>query len=138
LPTINIYDGWLRTNVLEDDGVTELKGGLLALPCSTAARDSRMLITFTNATNTNSTATVSITLRWYADAFSPSEMVQITRHSRTAFTIEAPDGAAKAVVVGSALVRGRLSGTRQEGVFNMPFKLNVSVPSAPAKTGCGG
>lgn len=138
LPTINIYDGWLRTNVLEADGITELRGGLLALPCSPTARDSRMLITFTNATNTNASATVTVALRWYADAFSPSNMVQITRHSRTAFTIEAPDGAAKAVVVGSALVRGKLSGTRQEGVFDTPFKLNVSVPSAPAKTGCGG
>lgn len=138
LPTINIYDGWLRTNVLEADGVTELKGGLLALPCSPTPRDSRMLITFTNATNTNSTATVSMALRWYEDAFPGSNFVKITRHSRTAFTIEAPAGAAHAVLVGSALVRGKLSGTRQEGVFNMPFKLNVTVPAAPAKTGCGG
>jgi len=133
LPTINVADGWLRTNVLAGDGVSELNGGLLALPCN-ETRDSRLLITFTNATKT-----VSSSLRWYADAFSPSNDVKVTRHSRTAFTIEAPDGEAQAVLMGSALNRqGKLSGTRQEGVFDMPFKLQVSVPGAPAKAGCAG
>lgn len=135
-PTIHIYDGWLRTNVLAEDGVTELKGGLLALPCGPTARDSRLVITFTNATQTSATKTVTMALRYYAEAFDPSDMVKITRHTRTAFTIEAPTSGAKAVLVGSAVVRGKLSGTRQEGVFNMPFKLNVTVPTAPARTDC--
>jgi hypothetical protein len=138
LPIINIFDGWLRTNVLAEDGVTELNGGLVALPCSGVARDSRLLITFTNASQTNSTKTVTMALRYYADAFPPSNMVKITRHTRTAFTIEAPTGAAQAVLMGSAVVKGKLSGTRQEGVFDMPFKLNVTVADAPAKTGCAG
>ncbi len=137
LPAIDIYDGWLRTNVVDAAG-NELKGGLLALPCDGAAHDSRMLITFTNATQSSSTKTVSMTLRWYPDAFDPSNFVKITRHGRTAFTIEAAGGQAKAVLVGAALVRNKLQNSRTEGVFEMPFKLRVTVPGAPAKAGCTG
>lgn len=134
-PVIDIYDGWLRTNVVDTAG-NELKGGLTALPCG-AEHDSRMLITFTNATQTDATKTVSMSLRWYSDAFPDSDMVKVTRHSRTAFTIEALEQSAKAVLMGSTLVRGKLQNTRQEGVFDLPFKLQVTVPGAPAKTGCG-
>jgi hypothetical protein len=135
LPEIHIYDGWLRTNVVDSAG-NEVKGGLMAIPCDSLPHDSRMLITFTNATQTSSTKTVSMTLRWYADAFPPSNMVQVTRHNRTTFTIEAPEGSAQAVLNGSAIVRGKLQNTRLEGVFDMPFKLQVTVPAAPAKDGC--
>ena len=129
--------GWLRTNVLEPDTVTTLKGGMMALPCATP-RLSRALITFTNATAASPTGTYSFGLRYFADEFYPSNFVQITRHTRTSFTIEAPEGAATAVLIGNRLIRGKfLADSRQEGVFDMPFKLNVTVPGAPAKAGCG-
>lgn len=135
LPTIDIHEGWLRTNVVDALG-NELKGGLLALPCGGGAHNSRMLITFSNATQTQA-ATVSMTLRWYPQAFGPSDYVKITRSSRSVFTIEAPANAATAVLMGAQLVRGKLQNNRTEGVFDMPFKLQVTVPGAPAKAGCG-
>lgn len=134
LPTIDIHDGWLRTNVVDALG-NELKGGLLALPCE-VTHNSRMLITFTNATDTQA-ATVSMTLRWYPEAFDGSNFVKITRSSRSVFTIEAAEDEAKAVLMGAQLVRGKLQNTRTEGVFDMPFKLQVTVPGAPAKAECG-
>ena len=78
-----------------------------------------------------------MSLRWYPEAFAPSNFVRISRSSRTVFTIEAESGQATAVLMGAQLVRGKLQNNRTEGVFDMPFKLRVTVPGAPAKTGCG-
>ncbi|MEO7271684.1 MAG: hypothetical protein ABIX28_01320 [Vicinamibacterales bacterium] len=124
-------DGWLRTNVVTNSGgETELSGGLLAIPCG-QARYSRLVITFTDP----GPPSVTWSVRFYNAAFPPSDLVTVTRHTRTSWTIDAPAGS-RAVLVGSALVKGKLQGTRQEGTFAMPFGIRVTAPTAPSAAGC--
>lgn len=125
-----ISSGFLRTNVVTDSsGETELSGGLLAIPCDGQARPARLLITFSDPFQS-----VTWSVRFYNAAFPSSDLVSITRYSRTTWTIDAAAGT-KAVLIGSKVVKGKLQGTRPEGTFLMPLLIRVTA-DAPSSGLC--
>jgi len=126
--SLDVTDGYLRTNVVNNSGA-ELAGGMLGMTCG-PTYNSRLLITIPDAGG-------YWVVRFYQDAFPPSTFVKVTRNSQTTWTIDATaSDQPRAVLLWNGDSKGRPAGPGQEGTYEMPFQIQVSVPTAPLMAGC--